>query len=236
MNVPADWTPGHKELSFEEKRIEDYAAAMRKTGKPPPPCPEQPTSDSARRALGLPPLFTPYIDTGGPRPTSGTSAPVPGPTPASSLRSGGFGLSPTGSGGAVPGLAPAPSIHPLTNSQTLTPTQGGVRVTNPSELPPFQVSAPGACEAENGDVMLTLSCQRQYSFFSQEELRFYGTKSKTPIPPVLLSYNNEGATSMMTMSAAPQFALHSLEEHRIAFLLSGRELSSEEINKHIYRL
>ncbi|KAA1476535.1 hypothetical protein DENSPDRAFT_517402 [Dentipellis sp. KUC8613] len=218
MNVPADWTPGRKEVSFEEKRIEDYAAAMRKTGKPPPPCPEQPTTDSARRALGLPPLFTPYIDSGAQRPASGTP-----PT------GGALGLAPNGTGS---GLAPAPSIHSQASSQT----QSAPRVTNPSELPPFQVSAPSACETENGDVMFTLSCQRQYSFFSQEELRFYGTKNKTPIPPALFVYNTEGATSMMTMSAAPQFALHSLEEHRIAFLLSGRELSSEEINKHIYRI
>ncbi|TFK71070.1 hypothetical protein BDN72DRAFT_838168 [Pluteus cervinus] len=58
MCQPAVHGPHPK--SFEELRMEDYLTAYQATGRPPQPCPEQPTDDAQRRALGLPPVFQPF--------------------------------------------------------------------------------------------------------------------------------------------------------------------------------
>lgn len=45
----------------QEVRIDDYVKAYQTTGRPPLPCPQEPTDESQRKALNLPPLFKPYI-------------------------------------------------------------------------------------------------------------------------------------------------------------------------------
>jgi len=49
-------------LCSQEIRYRDYLQAYTTTGGPPPACPAEPTSDSARALLGLPPLFKPYTE------------------------------------------------------------------------------------------------------------------------------------------------------------------------------
>lgn len=44
----------------QEVRVDDYLKAYMTTGGPPQPCTQEPASDVARAALGLPPLFQPY--------------------------------------------------------------------------------------------------------------------------------------------------------------------------------
>jgi len=43
----------------QEVRIEDYIRAYQATGRPPPPCPQEPSDESQRKLLNLPPLFKP---------------------------------------------------------------------------------------------------------------------------------------------------------------------------------
>lgn len=45
--------------TFEEFRVEDYIKAYQTTGRPPQPCPQEPTDELQRKALNLPPLFKP---------------------------------------------------------------------------------------------------------------------------------------------------------------------------------
>ncbi|EGO00562.1 hypothetical protein SERLA73DRAFT_133491, partial [Serpula lacrymans var. lacrymans S7.3] len=56
--VVAPGVPG-PEQSFEELRVQDYLKAYTTTGRPPVPCPQEPTTESSRTALGLPRLFQP---------------------------------------------------------------------------------------------------------------------------------------------------------------------------------
>ena len=44
----------------QELRIEDYTEAYYTTGRPPTPCPPEPTGENDRVLLNLPPLFQPY--------------------------------------------------------------------------------------------------------------------------------------------------------------------------------
>jgi len=60
MGVPA--TRPQPEISYEEQRTQDYIKAYQKTGKPPQPVPQHPADADQRLALGLPPLFEPYVD------------------------------------------------------------------------------------------------------------------------------------------------------------------------------
>ena len=46
--------------SPQELRIEDYTEAYSTTGRPPTPCPPEPTGENDRVLLNLPPLFQPY--------------------------------------------------------------------------------------------------------------------------------------------------------------------------------
>ena len=46
----------------QEQRIQDYIKAYQTTGRPPQPVPSTPAGASERLALGLPPLFEPYVD------------------------------------------------------------------------------------------------------------------------------------------------------------------------------
>lgn len=46
----------------QEVRIDDYIKAYSMTGRPPPPCPQEPASELQRTQLSLPPLFKPYTE------------------------------------------------------------------------------------------------------------------------------------------------------------------------------
>ncbi|KAF5374700.1 hypothetical protein D9615_009018 [Tricholomella constricta] len=48
--------------SFEELRIDDYIRFYSTTGRPPPPCPQEPTDEALRARSGLPPLFKPFAE------------------------------------------------------------------------------------------------------------------------------------------------------------------------------
>ncbi|GLB37888.1 hypothetical protein LshimejAT787_0409390 [Lyophyllum shimeji] len=48
--------------SFEEIRIEDYLRFYTTTGRPPPPCPQEPADAVLRERAGLPSLFKPYTE------------------------------------------------------------------------------------------------------------------------------------------------------------------------------
>lgn len=47
---------------MQERRMQDYLHAYRSTGKPPAPCPQQPTDRAQRAVLGLPPFIEPYSE------------------------------------------------------------------------------------------------------------------------------------------------------------------------------
>lgn len=57
-------------------RIEDYLKALSATGKPPAPCPAQPTAPASRAVLGLPPLFQPHSIEDPPTPTTISEIPA----------------------------------------------------------------------------------------------------------------------------------------------------------------
>ncbi|EEB93388.1 hypothetical protein MPER_07960 [Moniliophthora perniciosa FA553] len=63
MCIPAVLQDGAGGKSFEEVRIDDYIRSYSTTGRPPPPCPQEPKLPTERAARGLPPLFEPIVIT-----------------------------------------------------------------------------------------------------------------------------------------------------------------------------
>lgn len=72
-------------IPLQERRVLDYLNAYRSTGRPPVPCPPQPTDPAQRAALGYPPLFQPYIGVeGAPPPGPGVNVNGAGPSASTS--------------------------------------------------------------------------------------------------------------------------------------------------------
>ena len=72
-------------LDVQEVRVMDYLRFFQTTGRPPPPCPDEPSDDLQRAALGLPPRFTPWKDPTAPLPTQQPMPHVPIPPPIGSM-------------------------------------------------------------------------------------------------------------------------------------------------------
>ncbi len=63
----------------------DYLRFYQMTGRPPPPCPAEPSDDAQRAALGLPPRFTPWKDPTAPLQTQQPTPHVPIPPAIGSM-------------------------------------------------------------------------------------------------------------------------------------------------------
>ncbi|PFH47097.1 hypothetical protein AMATHDRAFT_87909 [Amanita thiersii Skay4041] len=201
--------------SFEEVRIDDYLKAYRTTGRPPLPCPVEPTIDSERAALGLPPTFTPWKD-------------------------------------------PSPSAPTLKRPGIVTP-DSAIKC-QPSELPDSQVFFPiKSFDESTGNVTYeSISCMPRFGWYSFEELRYYAYRNGhkhpprlVPTPPlpeeptnstVLFGLNRQPnvvitptplnpSETYVHISTKPEYAKHSAEELRLAYIVAGRQLTSDEIMK-----
>ncbi|KAF8058676.1 hypothetical protein FPV67DRAFT_1523337 [Lyophyllum atratum] len=193
-------TPGK---SFEELRIDDYLHFYTTTGRPPPPCPQEPTDDAQRERLGLPALFKRY------------------------------------------------SERSITSSASTSTTP-----TSPADLPDAQNFYTTMHE---GETLHSMSAIPAYKTFSHEELRYYAyvkghKNSPTPVTtaPFVVAPVSSSSPSvmgtrptfdslppsgeqMMAMSAQAEYAGHSLEELRIAYMQAGREINSAEILARVPR-
>ncbi|KAL0948984.1 hypothetical protein HGRIS_009084 [Hohenbuehelia grisea] len=126
---------------------------------------------------------------------------------------------------------------------------GGAAATSPESLPQVQ-----RCEALPllGEVMQSITMRSPYNHFSFEELRYYAclrgmgkhtdaSTSSTPAAPFATpSFPSQGprpepGETFESISTRVGYQGHSPEEHRIAYLLSGRELNSEEIFQRLGR-
>ena len=87
-------------LFLQEQRVEDYIKSFTATNMPPQPLPQEPTSDSARYTLGLPPLFQPHIEVVS---SNGTTSP---PSNATTIPSTGSGMVDGGAHVKEPGEIP----------------------------------------------------------------------------------------------------------------------------------
>ncbi|KAI0785738.1 hypothetical protein C8Q75DRAFT_307611 [Abortiporus biennis] len=215
MGVPA--VRDVKEKSFEEQRIEDYLIAYRSSGRPPAPVPQEPPGVEQRRKLGLPPLFQPHIEVG-------QSSPLP----------------------SRPLITPIASLPPII-TPIITPKRSEPMITDLNAIPAVQVFTSFIEKEENTNEMIhyqCIVCDPKYSHFSVEELRYQAYRTgKTHVPeavnstpqpqglrPTLsLASVNGQAESFQSISCTPPYAHHSHEELRVAFLRSGRPMTSEEI-------
>jgi hypothetical protein len=186
--------------SFEEIRIDDYIKAYRSTGRPPQPCSQEPEDESQRKSLNLPPLFKPH------------------PIRNATL-----------------------TINGLDNSTTDVQLNLPERITNPAKLPSGQEFR---VHSASGETYHCISCMPQYTNFSQEELQYYAYLAGNIKPPVsvvmdpfIRTMKDTSASEahllvedqLQSISAQPQYAKHSHEELRVAFLLFGREMTSAEL-------
>ncbi|TFK33526.1 hypothetical protein BDQ12DRAFT_690963 [Crucibulum laeve] len=128
---------------------------------------------------------------------------------------------------SVSGEAPAATHH---------------RIVDPSEIPPAQAFH---MTIADGESYQSISCMSGLTGFSHEELRYYAYLKghKMPPTPVPLYPFDSTATPVAAEAAPPGgkvdilenisaqdlYAKHCPEELRIAYMLAGRELNSEEI-------
>ncbi|THH15610.1 hypothetical protein EUX98_g9437 [Antrodiella citrinella] len=191
MGVPAVRPP--LEISYEEQRIQDYLKAFQTTGRPPLPVPETPTDATQRLALGLPPLFEPYVE------------------------------------------------KPIVN------------VVKLEDTPEAQVFRPMKMDEGAGSssqvVFQTIVMQKEFCYFSHEELRYHAYRTGRRNPPESITPElsllpalpapvtplaprpplaRTATTSLLTINDSPE---HSFEELRLAYILLGREATSDEIRQ-----
>jgi len=197
---------GPKEQSFEEVRVADYLKAYIATGKSPPSCPTSPTSNRERIELGLPPLFKPHVVV-----TSALGPDNPGRTS---------------------------SGHSIFDAKNIPTIQS------------FRAARVGGEPGGAIEMYQSLASQPEFLNFSHEELRCdaYAKGSKYPPHPLPLDQPLAPLTALLTqhhsprttsptlpaedlqsLSAARPYSQHSVEELRLAFLQSGRQLTSAEI-------
>ncbi|KAJ6626739.1 hypothetical protein B0H10DRAFT_1998375 [Mycena sp. CBHHK59/15] len=202
MSLPISCIPGPQSKSFEEVRIADYLASYRSTGRLPQPCPPFPTAPTERAALRLPPLF------------------VPKPF-ADLLAQPGAASSSAGAGPSVPAITD-PAALPLPQAFTAT------------------VSAP------EGEMFASIAAAPMYMHWSHDELRYYAYARGAHAPPPNTPMFSFASAVMPAAAAAPtlqdgsnekfesivcrpEYAGHSVEELRLSFLRTGRELTSAQI-------
>ncbi|KAF8160389.1 hypothetical protein K438DRAFT_2025827 [Mycena galopus ATCC 62051] len=221
MSLQACCLTGPQSQSFEEVRIADYLASYRSTGRPPPPCPPYPPDPAARAAQGLPPLFVPA-------PFPGTAGPSTSAAGAASI----FGPGSTLGGSAAGTSASA--------------------ITDPARLPlpqTFVAPVPVGTGSEP-ESFTSIAAAPEYAHWSHEELRFHaylrGMRAAPPGAPAFVlapvpvapAPAFPGASALpvpdagdtfMTITTRPEFAGHSVEELRLAWLRNGAELTSAQI-------
>ncbi|KAF9524734.1 hypothetical protein CPB83DRAFT_797510 [Crepidotus variabilis] len=207
---------GTPSKSFEEVRVEDYLRFYQTTGGHPPPVPQEPTDEFQRKTLNLPPLFKPQTNLVPPT-TSSTANPVVSATDGSGL----------GSTSTVATLFSKPKI------------------TNPTDIPLGQEFKMHIIASERYQCIV---CMPEYEGFSTEELRYYAYMRgniNSPIPITMDPFvplnkdspaptpvsNADGVSdeNLQSQCALPDFARHSPEELRVAYLLYGREMTSAEL-------
>lgn len=105
-------------------------------------------------------------------------------------------------------------------------------------LPDVQVFVPSPDSSENGQAMhlQSITCQAQFSHFSFEELRSHAYRSGKLSAPEATAATPSAVVPAMgpndklcSISGQPPYDRHSLEELRLAYYRSHREMTSEEI-------
>ncbi|KAK2464432.1 hypothetical protein APHAL10511_003580 [Amanita phalloides] len=186
--------------SFEEARMTVYLRSYRLTGRPPPPCPVEPSVNAERAALGLPPRFSPWT------------------------------------------VVQQPLFFP--RPPALGANEDMVRYP-PEQLPRIQVHASTRI---GGEVYENITCAPTYAWYSVEELRHFAYSQglqhavvPIPTPPIAqapttvsatptLVFDDQEKETLEHISTHPSFLKHSPEELRLAFIRTGRELNSQQLN------
>ncbi|KAJ8697788.1 hypothetical protein PTI98_004558 [Pleurotus ostreatus] len=195
------WNHATVRASFEEVRVQDYLLSYSTTGRPPAPCPQEPKDEAARAAMGLPPLFKPYRVE-------------------------------RGSEEEEENVSEAP--HP----QVLTP------VVNDGETY-YSLTMQKKYAKWSFEELRVQACLK-----GSGHLYIPPTTSATPTPPVCATpmaplVRSQSAIGSVAspkpvidpreryenISTWPGYEEHSPEEHRISFMLSGKEMKSNEIEQ-----
>lgn len=192
--------------SFEELRTDDYIKAYQSTGRPPQPCPQEPTDEALRISLNLPPLFK--------------SHPIRNSilAPTSSLLS--FGRSSSGKTVNVADVQPG-----RINNPAELPSDQNFRLFSTNGEKYHCIS----CIPE----YMNFS-QEELRYYAYLVGNIKPSASVT-MDPFVQSVQATAATTpssedqFKSISTQPQYDKHSHEELRIAFLLYGREMTSAEL-------
>ncbi|KAF7433503.1 hypothetical protein PC9H_005459 [Pleurotus ostreatus] len=214
-NIP--WNHATVRASFEEVRVQDYLLSYSTTGRPPAPCPQEPKDEAARAAMGLPPLFKPYrVERGSEEEEENVSE------------------------------APHPQVlTPVVNDGE---TYYSLTMQKKYAKWSFEVRLPVATHSPLRELEPELRVQACLK--GSGHLYIPPTTSATPTPPVCATpmaplVRSQSAIGSVAspkpvidpreryenISTWPGYEEHSPEEHRISFMLSGKEMKSNEIEQ-----
>ncbi|KAJ7289316.1 hypothetical protein C8J57DRAFT_1277334, partial [Mycena rebaudengoi] len=239
MSLPESVAPGPQSRSFEEVRIADYLTSYRASGRPPQPVPPLPTNAAERAALRLPPLFVP--STFGAILGGGASGSGGGASSSSSGGGAGGRVTPTILDAAQLPLAQAmggPAMAPEGEALVAICALPEYAHFSNEELR-YHAYARGARAPPPGTPMFPFAANFQpLPSSSSSALALPG-----PGAPGGLAGQGElwqgakggqwvgdtGGDTFVTITALPEFAGHSLEELRVAFLRTGTELTSAQL-------
>ncbi|EMD32996.1 hypothetical protein CERSUDRAFT_87698 [Gelatoporia subvermispora B] len=191
-----------REESVEEIRVQDYLQAYTTTGRPPAPCPQLPAGARERAALGLPPLFEPFVTS----PTTSSTPPFPPGSPAQQAQVNGH-------------------VPPQTNSpdvQVFVP----LRVAGEQGQPAWYAQS---LNFQPQYAAFSFEELRLQAYIKGLKGPISGQAS-TPAPsstPAAQPAQTE--EKILSICASPPFAQHSFEELRLAYLRAGRPMTSPEI-------
>ncbi|KZP29646.1 hypothetical protein FIBSPDRAFT_1038692 [Athelia psychrophila] len=215
--------PENQAKSPEEIRMEDYLKAYTSTGRAPQPVPQEPAGPQARAALGLPPLFEPFVEPAegesSTAPLVGSIHPTTDPTKLPRLHV----FQPVQSeGDTYQSIAAVPEYSSFSHEELRCYAYAAGVIMPPTPLPlnatPIRLSQ--AANSRSSEAVVTPD---SYPFFAQDN------KNNAFFDEVI-SGPGSGNLYYQSISASRRYNKHSFEELRVSFLATGRELDSSEIS------
>ncbi|KAL4259156.1 hypothetical protein AB1N83_008771 [Pleurotus pulmonarius] len=196
------WNHATVRASFEELRVQDYLISYSTTGQPPAPCSQEPRDEAARAAMGLPPLFKPYRVEASLEEEEEVLSEAPHPQVLTPVRT---------DGETYYSLTMQPKYSKWSFEELRV--QACLKGSGHLHIPPMTsatVPAPPVCATPMWPLVRSQSA----------------SGSVAPPKPTI-----DPREKYENISTWPGYEGHSPEEHRISFMLSGKEMKSNEIEQ-----
>jgi len=203
---------GSPSKSFEEVRVDDYVSSYQTSGRPPPPAPQEPTNETQRKALGLPPLFKPQME------STHVANGVPG-TSSSALLG-----------------------ENVASSSLLSQNSSTTQIVTPANIPLSQEFKVHIVAAEKYHNIVCMPEFEGFSPEELRYYAYLRGNITSPVPITMEPFtasDQETSTTVTPTTTSdekfqsqctfPEYSKHSPEELRMAWMAFGREMNSNDL-------